>query len=348
MLSIIIGGNSRMEINTKEKKKIIFSAIQPSGTITLGNYLGALKNWVNLQDEFDSIFALADLHTITVSQDPKQLKKNTLEAYALLLACGIDLNKSLLFIQSHVSTHSQLAWILNCYTQFGELSRMTQFKDKSAKHADNINVGLFTYPSLMAADILLYQTDVVPVGIDQKQHLELSRNIAQRFNNIYGETFKLPEPYINKAGAKIMSLQDPSKKMSKSDANANAWIGILDKPEVIMKKFKRAVTDSENHVEYKEGKEGICNLMRIYSSITGKNNTEIELEFQGKGYGDFKVAVAEAVIDSISPIQKRFYEFMDDMSYIKSCYQKSAEVAQSISERTLSKVMKKVGFVGSN
>lgn len=337
-----------MEINNKSEKKIIFSAIQPSGTITLGNYLGAIRNWVNLQDEFNSIFALADLHTITVLQDPKEFKKNTLEAYALLLACGIDINKSLLFIQSHVNTHAQLAWILNCYTQFGELSRMTQFKDKSSKHADNINVGLFAYPSLMVADILLYKTDVVPVGIDQKQHLELSRNIAQRFNGIYGDTFKVPEPYIASSGAKIMSLQDPTKKMSKSDSNINSWVGILDKPEVIMKKFKRAVTDSESVVQFRETKSGICNLMGIYSTVTGKTNEEIELEFEGKGYGEFKVAVAEAVIDTLLPIQSKFNEFINDKAYLRDCYKNSAEIAQKISERTLSKVMKKIGFLTSN
>lgn len=334
-----------METNKEIKNKIMFSAIQPSGTITLGNYLGAIRNWVKLQDEFDSIFALADLHTITVAQEPKILRKNILQAYALLLACGIDINKSLLFIQSHVSSHSQLAWLLNCYTQFGELSRMTQFKDKSAKHSDNVNVGLFTYPTLMAADILLYQADVVPVGVDQKQHLELTRNIAQRFNGKYGDIFKVPEPYIPKTGAKIMSLQDPTKKMSKSDSNINSWIGILDKPEVIMKKFKRAVTDSESCVAYRDGKDGICNLMGIYSTVTGKSYDEIENEFLGKGYGDFKAAVAESVIDILTPIQNRFNELIKDKSYLENCYKKSAEIAQKISQRTLNKAMKKVGFI---
>lgn len=334
-----------METNKEIKNKIMFSAIQPSGTITLGNYLGAIRNWVKLQDEFDSIFALADLHTITVAQEPKILRKNILQAYALLLACGIDINKSLLFIQSHVSSHSQLAWLLNCYTQFGELSRMTQFKDKSANHSDNVNVGLFTYPTLMAADILLYQADVVPVGVDQKQHLELTRNIAQRFNGKYGDIFKVPEPYIPKTGAKIMSLQDPTKKMSKSDSNINSWIGILDKPEVIMKKFKRAVTDSESCVAYRDGKDGICNLMGIYSTVTGKSYDEIENEFLGKGYGDFKAAVAESVIDILTPIQNRFNELIKDKSYLENCYKKSAEIAQKISQRTLNKAMKKVGFI---
>ena len=268
--------------NTPERKKVIFSAIQPSGTITLGNYVGALRNWVGLQDDYDCIFALADLHTITVRQDPAKFRKNALEAYALLLACGIDLDKSLFFIQSHVHTPAELAWLLNCSTHFGELSRMTQFKDKSQKHADNVNVGLFAYPSLMAADILAYQADMVPVGLDQKQHLELTRNIAERFNGIYGQTFKVPDPYIPKVGAKIMSLQDPTRKMSKSDENVNSYVALLDKPDDIMRKFKRAITDSDAQVRYGEGKDGINNLMGIYSVMTGKTNEEIEREFDGK------------------------------------------------------------------
>ena len=328
-----------------EKKKVIFSAIQPSGIITLGNYLGALRNWIPLQDEYNCIFALADLHAITVRQDPASFRKNTLEAYALLLACGIDPKKSIFFIQSHVHTHAELAWILNCYTQFGELSRMTQFKDKSLSHADNINAGLFTYPSLMAADILLYQTDMVPVGADQKQHLELSRNIAQRFNSTYSETFKLPEPYIPKTGAKIMSLQDPKKKMSKSDANLNAWVAVLDKPEVILKKFKRAITDSDSVVKYSEGKDGINNLITIYSAVTGKSFDDIELEFDCKGYGDFKTAVGEAVIEHLRPIQERFKEYIGDKSYLESCYKEAGEMALKISRKTLSKAMRKIGFV---
>ena len=302
---------------TQERKKVIFSAIQPSGTITLGNYLGALKNWVNLQDEFNCIFALADLHTITVRQEPAKFRANTYEAYALLLACGIDVEKSPFFIQSHVPTHAQLAWVLNCYTQFGELSRMTQFKDKSAKHADNVNAGLFTYPILMAADILLYQADLVPVGADQKQHLELTRNIAERFNGVYGNVFKVPGPYIPKVGARVMSLQDPTRKMSKSDENANSYVAVLDKPEVIMKKFKRAITDSEAKVRYAEGKDGINNLMGIYSSVTGKTMEEIEHEFDGKGYGDFKTAVGEAVVEHLRPIQERFNLYINDKAYLK-------------------------------
>lgn len=331
---------------TQERKKVIFSAIQPSGTVTLGNYLGALKNWVNLQDEFNCIFALADLHTITVRQEPAKFRANTYEAYALLLACGIDVEKSPFFIQSHVPTHAQLAWILNCYTQFGELSRMTQFKDKSAKHADNVNAGLFTYPSLMAADILLYQADMVPVGADQKQHLELTRNIAERFNGVYGNVFKVPDPYIPKVGARVMSLQDPTKKMSKSDENANSYVAVLDKPEVIMKKFKRAITDSEAKVRYAEGKDGINNLMGIYSSVTGKTMEEIEYEFDGKGYGDFKTAVGEAVVEHLRPIQERFNLYINDKAYLKECYEKGAEFALRLSQRTLNKAMKKIGFVG--
>ena len=335
-----------MENNVaQERKKIIFSAIQPSGTITLGNYLGALRNWVAMQDEFNCVYALADLHAITVRQEPAKLRHNILEAYALLLACGIDVEKSIFFIQSHVHTHAELAWLLNCYTQFGELSRMTQFKDKSQKHADNINVGLFAYPSLMAADILLYQADMVPVGVDQKQHLELSRNIAERFNGIYGNTFKVPEPYIPKIGAKVMSLQDPTKKMSKSDENVNSWIAVLDKPDDIMRKLKRSVTDSEAKVRYAEDKDGINNLMGIYSAFTGKNYEEIEQEFDGKGYGDFKISVAEAIIEELRPIQERFEQYMRDQSYMEQCYRKAAENAQKFSQRTLDKAMKKIGFV---
>ena len=332
-------------MDTPEKKKVIFSAIQPSGTITLGNYLGALRNWVKLQDDYNCIFAVADLHAITVRQEPKAFRQNILNAYALLLACGIDTEKSLFFIQSHVHTHAELAWVLNCYTQFGELSRMTQFKDKSAKHADNVNAGLFAYPSLMAADILLYKSDMVPVGADQKQHLELSRNIAERFNGIYGNTFTVPEPYISTVGARVMSLQDPSKKMSKSDENVNSWVAVLDKPDTIMKKFKRAVTDSEAVVKVGEGKDGINNLIGIMSAVTGKTADEIAVEFEGKGYGDFKTAVAEAVIEEVKPIQARFEEYINNKDYLVEQYRKSAEIAEKISQRTLDKVMKKIGFI---
>ena len=332
-------------MDTPEKKKVIFSAIQPSGTITLGNYLGALRNWVKLQDDYNCIFAVADLHAITVRQEPKKFRENILNAYALLLACGIDTEKSLFFIQSHVHTHAELAWVLNCYTQFGELSRMTQFKDKSAKHADNVNAGLFAYPSLMAADILLYKSDMVPVGADQKQHLELSRNIAERFNGIYGNTFTVPEPYISTVGARVMSLQDPTKKMSKSDENVNAWVAVLDKPEVIMKKFKRAVTDSEAVVRVGEGKDGINNLIGIMSAVTGKTEDEIAAEFEGKGYGDFKTAVGEAVVETVRPIQEKFNDYINNKDYLVEQYRKSAEFALRLSQRTLDKVMKKIGYV---
>lgn len=328
-----------------EKKKIVFSAIQPSGTITLGNYLGAVRNWVNMQDEFNCIYALADLHTITVRQEPAVMRKNILDAYASIMACGIDPEKSLFFIQSHVHTHAELAWILNCYTQFGELSRMTQFKDKSAKHADNINAGLFTYPCLMAADILLYQADMVPVGADQKQHLELSRDIAVRFNGLYGNVFKVPEGFIPKNGARVMSLQDPTRKMSKSDENVNGCVHLLDTPEVIMKKFKRAVTDSEAVVRYGEGKEGINNLMSIYSAVTGKTLEEIEKEFEGKGYSDFKTTVGEAVVEALRPIKTRYEQLIKDKAYLEECYRKADETALRFSRRTLSKAMKKIGFI---
>lgn len=275
-------------------KKTVLSCIQPSGALTLGNYLGALKNWVNMQEEFDCTFAVADLHAITVRQEPARFRAQIYSTCALLLALGLDPEKSTLFIQSHVKSHAELMWILSCYTQFGELSRMTQFKDKSAKHADNVNLGLFAYPTLMAADILLYKPDFVPVGADQKQHLEIARDIAIRFNNIYGDVFKVPEPYIPKVGARVMSLQDPTKKMSKSDENVNSWIAILDTPDDIMRKFKRAVTDSEARVCVGEGRDGINNLIGIYSAVTGKSADAIAAEFEGKGYGDFKTAVGEA------------------------------------------------------
>lgn len=334
-----------MEEPITEHKKVIFSAIQPSGTVTLGNYLGALKNWISLQDDYDCIYALADLHTITVRQEPAKFRKNALEAYALLLACGIDINKSLFFIQSQVPTHAQLAWVLNCYTQFGELQRMTQFKDKSAKHADNVNAGLFTYPSLMAADILLYQADLVPVGADQKQHLELTRNIAERFNGLYSPTFTVPDGYIPKQGARIMSLQEPTRKMSKSDENVNGYVAVLDKPDDIMRKFKRAVTDSDACVRYAEGKDGVNNLMGIYSCVTGLTYEQIEKEFEGKGYGDFKTAVGEAVLEHLRPIQERFADYSKNKDYLEKCYTESAQKALVISSRTLNKVMKKVGFL---
>ncbi len=328
-----------------EDKKLIFSGIQPTGTFTLGNYLGAVRNWKPLQDEYNCIYCVVDMHAITVRQEPAKLRQNTLNSYALLMACGIDVEKSILFIQSHVRTHAELNWILCCNTQFGELSRMTQFKDKSQRHPDDINAGLFTYPSLMAADILAYNADLVPVGVDQKQHLELARNIAQRFNQRYGEFFTVPEPYIAEVGAKIMSLQDPTKKMSKSDENPNAVILILDDKDTIIRKCKRAVTDSEAEVVYREGKDGINNLMTIYSTVTGKSYAEIESEFAGKGYGDFKLAVGEAVADHLEPVRTEFARLIQDKAYLKECYTTGAEKALRYSQRTLSKVYRKVGFV---
>ena len=328
-----------------QQKKRVLSLIQPTGTFTLGNYLGALKNFVRLQEDYECVYGLADLHAITVRQEPAALRKNVLEAYALLLAMGIDLEKSIFFIQSQVPEHSQLAWVLNCYTQFGELSRMTQFKDKSAKHADNINAGLFAYPSLMAADILLYQADLVPVGADQKQHLELTRNVAERFNAAYSPTFTVPDGYIPKQGARVMSLQDPTSKMSKSDENANGFIAMLDSPDVIMKKFKRAVTDSDACVRYAEGKDGVNNLMGIYACVTGKTMEEIEREFAGKGYGDFKMAVGESVVDALRPIQEEYHRILADKAYLDGVLSQGAEKANYIAAKMLRKVYKKVGFL---
>ncbi len=327
-----------------EKKARVLSAIQPTSVPTLGNYLGALKNWASMSKDNDCIYAVADLHAITVRQEPAKLRKQTLEMYALLLALDIDPEENIVFVQSHVPQHAELAWVLNCYTQFGEASRMTQFKDKSAKHADNINVGLFSYPTLMAADILLYQADYVPIGADQKQHLELARDIAERFNGIYSPTFTIPQPYIGKAGARVMSLQDPTKKMSKSDPNPKASVSLLDTPDDIRKKFKSAVTDSEAKVRYADGKDGINNLMGIYSCCTGLDYDAIEKEFDGKGYGDFKLAVAESVIESIRPVQEKYYELMNDKAYIEKCAAEGAMKASYVANKTLSKVMKKVGF----
>ena len=332
-------------MENENQKKLIYSAIQPSGMLTLGNYLGALRNWVRLQEEYDCIYTVADLHAITVRQQTAAFRKQILETYALLIAVGVDPEKSLLFIQSHVAAHSQLSWILSCYTQFGELSRMTQFKDKSAKHADNVNAGLFTYPSLMAADILLYKADLVPVGADQKQHLEITRDIAARFNNIYGEVFTIPDGFIPKVGARVMSLQEPTKKMSKSDENVNAWVAILDKPEDIMRKFKRAVTDSEAEVAFRDGKDGVNNLMGIYSAVTGKSLEKITEEFSGKGYGDFKTAVGEAVVEELRPVRERFDELMKNRDFLTETWRKGAENAEKLANRTLSKVMKKIGFI---
>lgn len=328
----------------EETKKRILSGIQPTNTPHLGNYLGALKNWIKLQDEYDCAYSIADLHSITVRQDPQKLRRQIFESYALLLAMGVDTNKSIAFVQGHNPAHAELSWVLSCYTQFGELSRMTQFKDKSKKHPENINAGLFTYPVLMAADILLYQADLVPVGIDQKQHLELARNIAERFNNIYGETFTVPEPYIPKVSAKVMSLQDPTKKMSKSDENPNASVSVLDDRDTVIRKFKRAVTDSEAEVCAREGKDGVINLMSIYSAVTGKSFEEIEEIFRGKGYGDFKLAIGEVVADALTPIQAEYAKISADKAYVEECMKQGAEKAYKASMRTLRKVYKKVGF----
>lgn len=329
----------------EEAKKRIFSGIQPSGILTIGNYLGALKNWVGLQEDYECIYCVVNMHAITVRQVAADLRRHTYEALAVYLAAGIDPKKSTIFVQSHVPAHAELAWVLNCNTMFGELSRMTQFKDKSAKHGNNINAGLFTYPTLMAADILLYQAALVPVGQDQKQHVELTRDIAERFNALYGDTFTVPEAYIPETGKKIMSLLDPAKKMSKSDENAGAYVAILDGRDDIIRKFRRAVTDSGSEVRFADGKDGICNLMNIYSAITGKENDEIEREFEGKGYGDFKLAVGEAVADALSPLQNEYARLIADKAYLEQIMREGAETASSIARKTMRKVYKKTGFV---
>ena len=328
-----------------QDQKVIFSGVQPSGNLTIGNYLGAIKNFSTYSEQYKCFYCVVDQHAITVRQVPAELRKRTYETLALYMACGLDPDKNTLYVQSHVHEHAELAWILNCFTMFGELSRMTQFKDKSAKHADNVNAGLFTYPTLMAADILLYQTDVVPVGIDQKQHVELCRDIAMRFNQLYPDTFTIPEPIISKSGMKIMSLAEPTKKMSKSDENPNAIVYILDDRDTIIRKFKRAVTDSETSVRFAEGKDGINNLMTIYSCFTGKTLEEIEREFEGRGYGDFKLAVGEACADALAPVQQKFKEYMADKAFLEAQMKKGAEEASYYARRTLGKVKKKLGFV---
>ena len=333
-----------MENQTPERRQRVLSAIQPTAIPTLGNYLGALRNWKAMSEDYDCVYAVADLHAITVRQDPATLRRQTMEAFALLLSIGLDPQESVVFIQSHVSTHAQLAWILDCYTQFGELSRMTQFKDKSAKHADNINAGLFTYPVLMAADILVYQADLVPVGQDQKQHVELCRDIAQRFNGVYGDTFTLPEPFIPKMGARVMSLGDPTSKMSKSDPDGCVFL--MDKPEDIMRKFKRAVTDCETAVRFdKDNKPGISNLLTIYCAATGKTIEQAEAEFADQGYGVFKPAVGEAVVELVRPIREKTEQMLGDKAYLESIYKEGAERASYLANKTLRKVYKKVGFV---
>ncbi len=335
-----------MEEKTQEAKKVMLSGIQPSGDLHLGNYLGAIKNWVERTDDFDNYYFMADMHTITVRQNPADLRRRTLEQLAQYIACGLDPEKNTLFIQSHVHEHAELGWVLNCYTMFGELSRMTQFKDKSAKHQDNINGGLFTYPSLMAADILLYQPDYVPVGEDQKQHVELCRNIVQRFNGLYGDVFKMPEPYIPKAGARVMGLTDPTGKMSKSIPDGCVFL--MEQPDSIRRKFKRAITDSDTErcVHYDpENKPGVSNLMSIYSAVTGKSYEDIEREFDGRGYGDFKPAVGDAVVEMLAPIREEATRILADKAYLQSVYQAGAQKASYVASKTLRKVYKKVGFV---
>ena len=333
-------------------KKTIFSGVQPSGNITLGNYLGAIKNWVKLQEDYDCIYAMMDMHAITVRQNPQELRRRTLDLLKIYIACGIDPEKSLLFVQSQVSAHAQLAWVLNCYTYMGELSRMTQFKDKSAKHADNINAGLFTYPVLMAADILLYQADMVPVGKDQMQHIEITRDIAERFNAVYckegNPVFKIPEGFLPKAGARVMSLSEPTKKMSKSDENPKAYISLLDDFAVMANKIKSAVTDSEGKIEYRpddEQKAGINNLLTIMAAVTGSTEEKIAGEFSGKGYGDFKKAVAEAVVEELRPIREKYDELSKSKDYLEQLCKQGAERADRIASKTLNKVYKKLGFL---
>ncbi len=331
-------------MESTEKKKL-FSAVQPSGILTLGNYIGAIKNWRDLIDQYDCIYALADLHTLTVKQVPAELRAHSYELAALYIACGIDPQKCILFVQSHVSAHAELAWILNTITYPGELQRMTQFKDKSRSHADNVNMGLMDYPVLMASDILLYQANLVPVGADQKQHLEITRDIAIRFNGRYSDTFTVPEPYIAKAGAKIMSLQDPEKKMSKSDPNVNSFISMNDDRDTIIRKFKRAVTDSDNKIVFSEDKPGISNLLTIYSVASGKSISDAEKEFEGMGYGDFKMAVGESVADLIDPIRTEKERILSDKGYLDSIFSNGAQQAERIANKTLSKVYRKVGLV---
>ena len=332
---------------TPERKKRIFSGIQPTGTLTLGNYIGALRNFGILQSEYDCLYSIVDLHALTVRQDPAQLRKNCLKVMSLFIASGLDPEKNLIYFQSHVSGHAELGWILDCYTYMGELSRMTQFKDKSAKHADNINAGLFTYPSLMAADILLYQSDLVPIGADQKQHLELARDIAQRFNAIYGDTFVVPEGYFPKVGARVMSLQEPTRKMSKSDPE-DTYIAMLDEPNIIRKKLRRAVTDSENTIRFDpENKPGVSNLMSILSVLSGMSMDEITAAYDGRGYGVFKDAVADAVIAELEPIQKRYAEIFADKAFLNETMTRNAQAAARLAARTLSKVRRKIGLAAT-
>ncbi len=326
-------------------KKTVFSGVQPSGNLTIGNYLGAIKNFAHFSEEYKTFYCVVDLHAITVRQVPAELRRRTYETLALYMACGLDPAKNTLFVQSHVPAHAELGWILDCYTMFGELSRMTQFKDKSAKNAQNINAGLFTYPALMAADILLYSTDVVPVGIDQKQHLELARDVATRFNQIYGDTFTIPDGYISQDTMKIMSLAEPTAKMSKSDPNQNAVVYILDKKDDVMRKFKKAVTDSDAEVRYSEDKPGVSNLMTIYRAFTGKSYEDIESEFAGRGYGDFKLAVGEACADGLAGVRGEFDRLIADKAYLESVMKAGADEASYYARKIMSKVRRKIGFV---
>jgi len=334
-----------INIMGEERRKVLYSAAQPSGNLTIGNYLGAVKNWVELQEGYDCVFAMANMHAITVRQEPATLRAKTLELLALYIACGIDPERSILYVQSNVPCHAELAWVLNTFTYVGEMERMTQFKSKSLAHADNINMGLMDYPVLMAADILLYQADIVPVGVDQKQHLEITRDIATRFNGIYGDTFVVPEAYILKSGAKINSLQEPDKKMSKSDPNVNASVYLADDRDTIIRKFRRAVTDSDSSVRYDEvNKPGVSNLLTIYSKFSGKSIEDAEREFEGKGYGDFKAAVGEVVADKLEPIQAEQKRLLSDKKYLNSVLSLGAERAFKIARKTLSKVYRKIGF----
>lgn len=328
-----------------DEKKVIFSGIQPSGNLTIGNYLGALKNWVKLQDKYNCYYCIVDLHAITVRQEPKELRRRTLEVLALYMAAGIDPDKNIIFIQSHVPAHAEAAWALNCFTYVGELSRMTQYKDKVARHQDNVNAGLLIYPVLMAADILLYQTDLVPVGADQKQHIEIARDIAERFNKLYSPTFKIPEPYIGEEGARIMSLQDPTKKMSKSDENENGFITMLDEPDVIRRKIQRAVTDNIGVVKYTDEQPGIKNLVSIYSAISGLSPDEIVSKYESEGYAKFKNDTAELIVGELEPLQARFKNYMDDRTYLEEVYKKGAEKASKAAYRTLNKMYRKIGFI---
>ena len=329
----------------EDTKKVVFSGIQPSGNLTIGNYLGALKNWVKLQDDYDCYYCIVDLHAITVRQEPKDLRRRTLEVLAIYIAAGIDPEKNTLFIQSHVSAHSEGAWLLNCFTYVGELGRMTQYKQKSKRYGDSVCAGLLTYPILMAMDILLYNTNLVPVGKDQKQHLELARNLAERFNNLYSPTFTVPEPYIPETGAKIMDLQEPEKKMSKSGDNPNGYILMMDPPEVIKRKINRAVTDSLGIVKYTDDQPGIKNLITIMSSITGMSTDEIVLKYEGEGYAKFKSDAAQIIVEELEPIQEKVKLLLEDKTYLEGIYKKGAEKANYVSQKMLNKMKKKIGFI---